>query len=139
MANDPKSIIEQKLTAHGVKVTPQRIEIGLLLLSSPCHMSADQILGRLRETGSRVSKATVYNTLNLFSRRGIVREVAVDPSHMVYDSTVDFHHHFYNADTGELTDIEPGGLEISGLPDLPEGTMTESIELIVRVRKTGSD
>lgn len=136
MKTDPKSMIEKKLGAHGIKVTAQRVEIGLLLLSSPGHMSADQILGRLHETGSRVAKATVYNTLNLFSRRGIVREIAVDPSHLVYDSTVDFHHHFYNADTGELTDIDPDGLEITGLPDLPDGTTTESIELIVRLRNT---
>ena len=46
-------------------------------------------------------QATVYNTLNLFSRHGIAREVAVDPSRLVYDSTTEPHHHFYNIDTGE--------------------------------------
>ena len=48
----------------------------------------------------------MYNTLNLFSRQGIVREVAVDPTHLVYDSTTAAHHHFFNIDTGELTDID---------------------------------
>jgi len=134
MSTDPKSVVEQKLQTHGVKVTPQRIEIGLLLLAEPCHMSAEQILHQLHEAGRKVSKATVYNTLNLFSRRGIVREVAIDPNHMVYDSRVDSHHHFYNADTGELVDIDKGELEIARLPDLPAGTTAESIELIVRVR-----
>jgi Fur family iron response transcriptional regulator len=134
MPADTKSIIEQKLLSHGVKVTPQRIEIGKLLLSTPCHMSAEQILTCLRDSGTPVSKATVYNTLKLFSRKGIVRAVAVDPSHLVYDSTVDRHHHFYNVDTGELTDIDATELKINGLPDLPTGTRAESVELIIRLR-----
>ena len=131
---ETSSLIEKKLRAHGVKATARRIEIGALLLSAPCHMSADQILNRLREAGSRVSKATVYNTLHLFSRKGIVRELAVDPGHLVYDSTTTFHHHFFNADSGELFDIDPGGLEIKGLPELPPDTQAESVELIIRVR-----
>ena len=138
MTADSKSIVEKKLLSHGVKVTPQRIEIGNLLLSTPCHMSAEQILTRLHESGTRVSKATVYNTLNLFSRKGIIREVAVDPSHLVYDSTVDRHHHFYNVDTGELTDIDTNKLQINGLPDLPAGTRAESVELIIRLRSKKS-
>jgi Fur family iron response transcriptional regulator len=134
MTSDPKYVVEQKLQSHGVKPTAQRIEIGMLILLQPCHMSADQVIARLRETGARVSKATVYNTLNLFSRQGIVREVAVDPNHLVYDSTVTSHHHFYNADTGELTDIDSNEFAISRLPHPPAGTTTETVELIVRVR-----
>jgi len=129
--------IESQLRAHGVKPTPQRIEIGRVLLSRPCHLSADDILHALRAAGSEVSKATVYNTLKLFSAKGIVREVAVDPTHLVYDSTTSLHHHFFNEDTGELVDIDADALEIKGLPSLPEGTVTESVELIVRVRNTG--
>jgi Fur family iron response transcriptional regulator len=138
MSPELKSMIEQKLLSHGVKVTPQRIEIGKLLLSAPCHMSAEQILTRLNESGAPVSKATVYNTLNLFSRKGIIREVAVDPNHLVYDSTVDRHHHFFNVDTGELTDIDTNELQIKGLPDLPAGTRAESVELIIRLRSEES-
>jgi Fur family iron response transcriptional regulator len=134
MHTDTSSLVEKKLREHGVKATARRIEIAALLLAAPCHMSADQILNRLREAGSKVSKATVYNTLHVFSRKGIVRELAVDPGHLVYDSTTAFHHHFFNADSGELIDIDPNGLEIKGLPELPEDTQAESVELIIRVR-----
>jgi len=97
-------------------------------------MSADQILKSLHDAGNRISKATVYNTLNLFSRRGVVREVTIDPAHLMYDSTVHPHHHFFNSDTGELIDIESPGLRISGLPELPDGMTQESIDLIIRIR-----
>jgi Fur family iron response transcriptional regulator len=85
----------------GIFSTPQRMEVAEILLEKPQHMSADQIIERLRAAGSSVSKATVYNTLNLFGERGIVREVMVDPVRKFYDSTTHPHHHFYNADTGE--------------------------------------
>ena len=97
-------------------------------------MSADQIIVDLRAVGSRVSKATVYNTLNLFSGRGLTREVSVDPERQFYDSTTTPHHHFYNVDTGELTDIGLDDLQFSQLPDLPAGIETQGIEVIVRVR-----
>ena len=128
--------VEKTLQSHGVKLTPQRVEIGLLLLPKPCHMSADQILKSLRDSGNRISKATVYNTLNLFSRQGIVREVAIDPAHLVYDSTTHRHHHFFNTDTGELIDIDSPDLSISGLPPLPDGMTQESVDLIIRIRST---
>lgn len=132
---DARQQVELTLQRHGVKPTPQRVEIGLLLLAQPCHLSAEQILAGLRAGGSAVSKATVYNTLNLFSRRGILKEVAVDPSRLMYDSTTGAHHHFYNVDTGELIDIDPADVQLTRLPPLPEGTTADSLELIIRVRR----
>ena len=127
--------VEATLRAHGVKPTPQRIEVGMLLLAGPCHVTADQLLQALRRSGSRISKATVYNTLNLLSRAGIIREVAVHPTRLMYDSTTTAHHHFLNEDTGELTDIDPAEVELLRLPSLPAGTQASSVEVIVRVRR----
>ena len=127
--------VENLLRSRGLKPTPQRVEVGMLLLARPCHLSADQIIQALRRSGSCVSKATVYNTLNLFSRACIVREVAVDRSRLVYDSTTTRHHHFLNEDTGELTDIDPAEVELLRVPRLPDGTRPASMELIIRVRR----
>ena len=114
--------------------TPQRLEVASILLEKPQHLSADQIIEHLRLTGSAVSKATVYNTLNLFSQRGLVKEVMVDPVRKFYDSTTHPHHHFYNVDTGELSDIPDSKVSFESLPDLPEGTRQESVEVLVKVR-----
>ena len=121
---------------HGILPTPQRIEIALIMLERPQHLSADQIIDRLRTTGSGVSKATVYNTLNLFSERGLVKEVMVDPIRKFYDSTTHAHHHFYNVDSGELSDIPDAAVRFAGLPELPAGTERESIEVLIKVRDT---
>ena len=122
---------------HGILPTPQRLEVADILLDKPQHLSAEQIIDRLRDTGSGVSKATVYNTLNLFAERGVVKECMVDPVRKFYDSSTHPHHHFYNVDTGELSDIPEDQVRFIDLPELPEGTEPESVELLIRVRSAG--
>ena len=131
-----RSIILSLFERHGILPTPQRIEVAEILLDKPQHLSAEQIIDRLRDTGSRVSKATVYNTLNLFAERGVIKECMVDPVRKFYDSSTHPHHHFYNVDTGELSDIPDDLVRFSELPALPEGTQRESVELLIRVRNT---
>lgn len=131
---EEKQTIEARLRAAGVKPTSQRLEIGALMLASPQHMSADQILSHLHGNGRRVSKATVYNTLKLFTECGLISEVSVDPSRQFYDSATHPHHHFYNVDSGELIDIDADDLQFNSLPGLPAGTETEDIQVVIRVR-----
>ena len=126
--------VRYRLVMRGVSLTPQRVEVGQVLLARAQHLSAEQILERLRAVGSRVSKATVYNTLNLFVERGLVTAVTIDPSRVYYDSTNVPHHHFYNLDTGELTDIPPDEVELRRLPALPDGTVAEGVHVVVQVR-----
>jgi Fur family iron response transcriptional regulator len=126
--------IADRLKKHGVLPTPQRLEIAAVLLSRPQHLSADQLLEALRAGASRVSKATVYNTLNLFAERGLVKEVTVDPSRKYYDSTTHAHHHFFHVETGMLSDIPADQIEVRGLPPLPAGTEQEGVEVLVRIR-----
>ena len=129
-----RSDLTALFSQHGILPTPQRVEIAGILLERPQHLSADQIIDQLRDAGSAVSKATVYNTLNLFSERGLVKEVMVDPVRKFYDSTTHAHHHFYNVDSGELCDIPDEQVRFAGLPELPEGTERESVEVLIKVR-----
>ena len=132
-----RSDILEKFEAHGILPTAQRLTIAEILLARPQHLSADQIIRALRQSGSDVSKATVYNTLKLFGERGLVRELSVDPERRYYDSSTHDHHHFYNVDTGELTDIDPDSVSFNQLPVLPEGTESKGIEVLIRVRSRG--
>ena len=124
----------EKLRRHDINPTHQRIEIAYALFSRGEHLSADQVLAIVNDRHSETSKATVYNTLNLFLEKQLVREVIVDPNKVFYDPNTRPHHHFYNVDTGELGDFDAAGIEVHGLPDLPEGTVTEGVDIIVRVR-----
>lgn len=121
------------LRRHGINPTHQRIEIAYALFSRREHLSADRILAIVNDRHLATSKATVYNTLNLFLEKRLIREVIVDPSKLFYDPNTEPHHHMYNIDTGELTDIDAGSIEISGLPPLPDGMVTAGVDVIVRV------
>ncbi len=122
------------LRAHDINPTHQRIEIAYALFSRGEHLSADQVLAIVNDRHSETSKATVYNTLNLFLEKRLIREVIVDPNKVFYDPNTSPHYHFYNVDTGELTDIEASAIAISGLPQLPEGMVTAGVDIIVRIR-----
>lgn len=122
------------LDQHGIHPTPQRVKIAAILMAAPQHLSADQILTLVNQGGYRVSKATVYNTLALFGECGLVREVIVDPAKVFYDSNTRPHHHFYNVDTGMLTDFDAGELSVAQMPLPPEGTVAEGLDIVIRVR-----
>jgi Fur family iron response transcriptional regulator len=125
------------LESRGITPTPQRVEIARILLARPQHLSAEQVLGALKQGELTVSKATVYNTLGLFAAEGLVREVIVDPSKVFYDSNCTDHHHFYDIDTCTLADIDAQDIDIDGLPDVPEGKVVDRVDVIVRVRSRG--
>ena len=124
------------LRGGGIIPTHQRMEIAQAIFSCGEHLSAEQILAKVNGRAAQTSKATVYNTLNLFVAKKLIREVIVDPSKVFYDPNPEPHHHFYNTDTGALTDIDACDIRVSGLPPLPQGMTTQGMDIIVRICAT---
>lgn len=123
------------LRSHDINPTHQRIEIAYALFSRQEHLSADQVMTMVNDRHAETSKATVYNTLNLFLEKKLIREVIVDPSKVFYDPNTQPHHHLYEVDSGSLTDIDADNVRIEGLPTLPAGVEQVGIDLIVRVKR----
>lgn len=130
--------LADKLRAHGINPTHQRIEIAYALFSRQEHLSADQVMAIVNERHSETSKATVYNTLNLFLEKRLIREVIVDPSKVFYDPNTHPHFHLYDVQSGRLTDIDAGDVRVTGLPDLPAGVTAEGMDIVIRVRPAGA-
>lgn len=131
----PAAMSESHLARCGIRPTAQRVRIAALLLSAPQHLSAEQILANLRASGARISKATVYNTLNLFAEHGLIRQLSVDGSRAWFDSNVDPHYHFHDLTSGALIDVPVPEVEFSRLPAPPPGTEVAGIDLVIRLRK----
>ena len=123
------------LCEYGITPTAQRIDVAAVLLARPQHVCAEDLLRKLARHGASVSRATVYNTLGLFARKGLVRELFVDAGKVLYDSNTTNHDHVYDVDTGVLTDVEPGAIEVGTLPALPVGMRVESVEVVIRIRR----
>jgi len=126
--------IRDRLLAHGIQPTTQRMVIARSIFTGCAHYSAEEVFVLANHEHPQVSKATVYNTLGLFARQGLVREVIADPDRVYYDTNLAPHHHFFDTSSGKLTDIPAESVGISCLPDMPSGMKMEGVEVIVRVR-----
>jgi Fur family iron response transcriptional regulator len=135
---DPDLAIARRLVQNGVQATRQRVRIASVLFERAQHVNAEQLLDILRERGVRVSKATVYNTLNLFAERGLLRQLSVDGQRTWFDSNVEAHYHFQRTDDGGLTDIPIPDVAFERLPAPPPGMEVAGIDLVIRLRQRTS-
>lgn len=126
--------IADRLRAAGIPVTLQRLAIAGALLERPVHLTAEQLLKQVKSRVPETSRATVYNSLKLFVEKGLVKELVVDPGHVVFDSNTEPHFHLYDVVTGNLTDVPAEQMRVVGLPELPPGKRLEQIDVIVRIR-----
>ena len=124
------------LSSLNIKPTSQRLDIAEIMFCKDQHLSAEDIITILNNSDSSISRATVYNTLNLFADKGLVRRVVIDSSKIYYDSKTTPHSHYFNVDTGEISDFEFEDVKISPLPKLPEHTVQDSVDVIVRVKNS---
>ena len=132
--NRNRENIARLLRRHGITLTHQRIEIAYVLFKRREHLSADQILKWVNSRYAETSKATVYNTLKLFLEKKLIRELVVDPAKIVYDPNTEPHHHLYDVVTGRLTDVPADNIRVLGLPPLPQGTVADGVDIIIRTR-----
>ena len=120
----------------GVRPTRQRLAIGgLLFAGEDRHVTAEQLHAEVVSLGEHVSLATVYNTLHQFRRAGLVRELAIDGSKAYFDTNTSNHNHFLLEQSGQLMDIPGNSIQVSGLPQLPDGMEITHIDVVVRLAK----
>ena len=126
----------QALRDKGLRPTRQRLALGRLLFDGgDRHVTAEALHGEAARAGVKVSLATVYNTLHQFTDAGLLRQGVVDGGCTYFDTNLEDHHHFYHVGDARLEDIPGHGISVTGLPDVPEGTALERVEVIVRVDK----
>ncbi len=131
----PYANILSRLRDAGLRPTRQRLALAKLLFrGAPRHVTAEELHNEAMAAKVRVSLATVYNTLHQFTAANLLREVIVDSGRSYFDTNTEDHHHFYHADSGRLEDIRGAGVTLTGLPEPPEGTRMERVDVIVRLR-----
>lgn len=126
--------LQQRLRDAGVLPTLQRMVVASVLLARPAHMTAEQVLAEAQQRLPGLSRATVYAVLQLFVRRGLLRELPIVGAATVYDSNTDAHHHLYDVDTGQVCDLRDDALQVLGLEHATGGLELAGVDVIVRVR-----
>ena len=117
-----------------IQPTPQRIAVVEYVLKNKSHPSADEVLSSARKKCPTVSRATVYNTLNLLVEKGLLAMQTIKEGAVVFDSNLEKHHHFIDIDTGRIYDIPWDQLQVKGKEKLKEFEVTE-FQVIIRGRK----
>lgn len=125
------------LSEAGLRPTRQRLSLATLLVGDGQHrhVTAESLYDASRGTGEKVSLATVYNTLRVFSQAGLLREITVNGAKSYFDTNTSNHPHFFWEDTEELMDAPAEDLEIASLPAAPVGAEVAKVDVVIRLRR----
>ncbi len=128
-------VLLRRLAAAGVRPTRQRLDLARAIFGAGNrHFTAEMIYHETRSIQFAPTLGTIYNTLNEFSRSGLLREIAIYDAKLWYDTKTGPHYHFYREDTEELSDIPEEFLPTFDIP-APDGMRVAAIDVIVRLKK----
>ena len=125
---------KQQLHAHGIKPSAQRLAIASFVLDTNTHPTADRVWHEVHRTFPMVSRATVYNTLNLLVVKGLLRQFVLDDGKTVFDPHVDGHHHFIDEESGTIHDVPWDAVQVANVDSLREYDVRDYM-VIMRGRK----
>jgi Fe2+ or Zn2+ uptake regulation protein len=127
--------VVKRLEALGIQPSAQRVAIAEYVLHTDQHPAADEVWAVV---GKRlfISRATVYNTLNLFADKGLVRALVLAEGRVVYDPLLGPHHHFIDEDSGAIHDVPWDAVRVSDVDGLrSSGYDVREYQVVMRGRR----
>ena len=131
-----KKHIFDKLKFSGLRATKQRLKIANILFekNKTFHFSISQLANLINKRyGDTVALATVYNTVHAFKNHGFLKEIAINSEHSYFDTNTTNHHHFYDVDKDELSDIGNNDVSPIKIKKTIPGKKIKSIEVLVKI------
>ena len=127
--------VDMRVRQAGLRPTRQRVALAnLLFAKGDRHLSAEELHEEALAAGIPVSLATVYNALHQFTEAGLLRILAVEGARTYFDTNVSDHHHFFVEGENKVYDIASGPVQVTNLPEPPEGMEIANVDIIVRLR-----
>ena len=128
-----------RLRASGLRPTKQRIAICRVLFDrkETFHFTIDKLKKKIeKNTKSKISLATLYNTVHAFKNNGYIKEISLHGNKTFFDTNSKSHHHFYDQDTGDLFDIKNEDIVLNKLPSIPKGKKIKDIQITLSVENS---
>ena len=125
-----------KLRASGLRPTKQRLMICKMLFDKKenFHFTIDNLNQLFKKNlNSKISLATLYNTIHAFKKKGYLKEIALEGNKTHYDTNTSIHHHFYDEDTERLIDINDDAISVSNIPNAPSNKSIKGVEVLIRL------
>ena len=133
---DQLKFYTDRLRVSGLRPTKQRLAICKVLFNrkETFHFTIDQLKKIVeRNAKKKISLATLYNTVHAFEKKGYLKEISLKGNQTFFDTNTKSHHHFYDEETTELTDIKNENISINNLPKIPNGKKIKDIEITIKV------
>jgi Fe2+ or Zn2+ uptake regulation protein len=123
------------LRQHDIQPSAQRVAVADYVLTTADHPSADQVFKTVTEQFPYISRATIYNTLNLFVEKGLLKALNIAEDSVVFDPNVETHHHFIDKTTGTIYDIPWDDVQVCNIETL-RGYEVHDYQVVIRgIRK----
>ena len=136
--SDNLKMYVQKLRSSNLRPTKQRLKICKFLFDrdKTFHFTVEALNKKINKNGAtKVSLATIYNTVEAFTSAGYLKEILTSKNKSYYDTNIKSHHHFYDEESKELTDIDDSQIKLSKVPIPPKGKKIKNLEVVIRIRK----
>jgi Fur family transcriptional regulator, iron response regulator len=124
------------LREHGIQPTLPRLAVAGCVLGSEAHPTADDVLTLVRRRHPTISRATVYNTLNLFVEKHLLRTQILREGTIVFDPNTGAHHHFVDEESGKVYDVPWNAIRVTGHQSLDDFEIRE-FQVVMRGRRKG--
>ena len=124
------------LRAHQIRPTRQRVRIGTSLFACDQHVTAAELWQRLRHDAMPMTRATIYNTLELFASKGLIRELDIGFRGFrgqVYDTNLKPHYHVHYLDSGRVEDLDPRQVDVRVSDQLLEQARLVGVDVTLKV------
>jgi Fur family ferric uptake transcriptional regulator len=104
---------QEFLRGQNLKLTGERVALVREIFSTHYHFDADELLFKMKEKNVKISRATIYRTLELLVKSGMVRRVHLGEDHYHYESVgPDSHHdHLVCTTCGDVVEFHDDELE----------------------------
>jgi len=131
--------IVNKLRSSKLRPTKQRIRLAEFLFEreKTFHFTVERLnkIINKKDNFEKISLATIYNTIDAFKKAGHLKEILTNNNTSYFDTNISSHHHFYDDETNELTDINYDEIEVAKLPEAPKGKKIKDVEVIISLQK----
>lgn len=122
------------LREKGIHPSAQRVAVSAYVLATHDHPTAEEVFTRVRKKFPMLSRATVYNTLNLLVRKGLLRQFVLGGGRLVFDANVSDHHHFIETGSGKIHDVPWESVRVENVERLSDFEVAD-YQVVLRGRR----
>ena len=126
----------EKLRNSGLRPTKQRLQICEVLFNrdKTFHFTINELEQKIKkQINSKISLATVYNTVHAFEKKGYLKEISINSKQTYFDTNTSMHHHFFDEKEKKLIDLKNDDVDPIKIKKTIPGKKIKSIEVLVKI------